>query len=64
MKVKNRYVIRCRITENKFRAILRLFCLDIEACKVAQITGISGPASSQLYIQIRQHIAGQCEYMC
>ncbi|WP_424946243.1 hypothetical protein [Candidatus Spongiihabitans sp.] len=59
--MKNKYVIRCRISENKFRAIPRLFCLDIEACKVAQITGISGPAISRLYTQIRQHIAGQCE---
>ncbi|WP_424945660.1 hypothetical protein [Candidatus Spongiihabitans sp.] len=51
-------------SDNKFRAIPRLFCLDIEACEVAQITGISGPGTSRLYIQIRQHIAGQCEHMC
>ncbi|WP_424946826.1 hypothetical protein [Candidatus Spongiihabitans sp.] len=57
--MKNKHVIRCRISENKFRAIPRLFCLDIEACKVAQITGVSGPATSRLYTQIRQHIAGQ-----
>ncbi|WP_424947624.1 hypothetical protein [Candidatus Spongiihabitans sp.] len=55
---------RCRISENKFRAIPRLFCLDIEACKVARITGVSGPATSRLYTQIRQRIAGQCERMC
>ncbi|WP_424946101.1 hypothetical protein [Candidatus Spongiihabitans sp.] len=61
---ENKHVIRCRISGNKFRAIPRLFCLDIEACKVAQITGISGPATSRLYIQIRQRIAGQCEHMC
>ncbi|WP_424948173.1 hypothetical protein [Candidatus Spongiihabitans sp.] len=62
--MKNKHVIRCRMSENKFRAIPRLFCLDIEACEVAQITGISGPATSRLYTQIRQHIAGQCERMC
>ncbi len=59
--MKNKYVIRCRISEKKFREILRLFCLDIEACKVAQITGISRPATNRLYTQIRQHIAEQCE---
>ncbi|WP_424948275.1 hypothetical protein [Candidatus Spongiihabitans sp.] len=59
--MKNKYVIRCRISEKKFRAILRLFCLDIKACKVAQITGISRPATNRLYTQIRHHIAEQCE---
>ena len=38
--MKNKYIIRSRISERKFREILRLFCLDIEACKVAQITAI------------------------
>ncbi|WP_424948136.1 hypothetical protein [Candidatus Spongiihabitans sp.] len=51
--MKNKHVIRCRISGNKFRAIPRLFCRDIEACEVAQITGISGPATSRLYAQIR-----------
>ncbi|WP_424946092.1 hypothetical protein [Candidatus Spongiihabitans sp.] len=27
--MKNKHVIRCRISENKFRVIPRLFCLDI-----------------------------------
>ncbi|WP_424946181.1 hypothetical protein [Candidatus Spongiihabitans sp.] len=62
--MKNRYIKHSRISEATFRAIPRLFCLDIEACKVAQITGISGPATSRLYTQIRQRIAGQCERMC
>ncbi len=29
--MKNRYIIRSRISEKKFKEILRLFCLDIEA---------------------------------
>ena len=59
--MKNKYVIRSRISEKKFREILRLFCLDIEACKVAQIAGISRPATNRLYAQIRQHIARECD---
>ncbi|WP_424946292.1 hypothetical protein [Candidatus Spongiihabitans sp.] len=46
-----------------FPPSLFYFFLDIP-CKVAQITGVSGPATSRLYTQIRQHMAGQCERMC
>ena len=42
---------------------MRLFCLDIEACKVAQLTGISRPAVNRLFAQLRQHIAAQCEHI-
>ncbi len=59
--MKNKYIIRSRISEAKFRQILRLFCLDIEACKVAQIAGISRPAVNRLFQHIRQHIAHECE---
>ena len=45
LSMKSKYIIRSRISERKFREILRLFCLDIEACKVAQITAISRPHS-------------------
>ncbi|WP_424947391.1 hypothetical protein [Candidatus Spongiihabitans sp.] len=51
--MKNRYIKHSRISEATFREILRLFCIDIEACKVARITGVSGPATSRLYTQIR-----------
>ena len=44
--MKNKYVIRSRISERQFREILRLFCPDIEACKVAQLTAISRPRTT------------------
>ena len=59
--MKNKYIIRSRISEGKFRQILRLFCLDIEAYKVAHIAGISRPAANRLFRHIRQHIAHECE---
>ncbi|WP_424947298.1 hypothetical protein [Candidatus Spongiihabitans sp.] len=38
--MKNKHVIRCRISENKFRAIPRLFCLDSMLAK-----SLKSPAS-------------------
>ena len=37
--MKNKYIIRSRISEAKFRQILKLFCYDIEAKKVSELTG-------------------------
>ena len=59
--MKNRYIIRSRISEKKFREILRLFCLDIEAIKVSKITLISRPTINKLFDGIRQRISEQCE---
>ncbi len=59
--MKNKYILRSRISAAKFRQTLRLFCLDIEACKVAQIAGINHPEANRLFHHIRQHIAHECE---
>ena len=59
--MKNKYILRSRISEAKFRHILRLFCLDIEACKVAQIVGLSGQSMNKIFNKIRQHIACECK---
>ncbi len=41
MKTKNRYIIRSRISEAKFREIVKLFLLDLQANQISQISGIS-----------------------
>ena len=40
-RVENKYVIRSKISEKKFREILRLFCEDLEASKISSLTGVS-----------------------
>ena len=37
--MKNKYCIRSRISEVKFREIIRLFSADIEAKKISELTG-------------------------
>jgi transposase-like protein len=59
--MKNKYVIRSRITEAKFRQIIKLFSLDIEASKVAKLVGVSRQSINKLFLAIRIRIAEYCE---
>ena len=57
--MKNKYIIRSRISEAKF--FVRLFCIDIEASKVACITKVSRPTINTLFTAIRKRISEDCE---
>ena len=37
----NEYIVRFRISEKKFREIIRLFALDNEGIKIVFLTGVS-----------------------
>jgi len=41
MKVKNKYVIRSRISEAKFRQIILLFSEDLSATQISHLTKLS-----------------------
>ena len=41
MKVKNKYVIRSRISEAKFRQIILLFSEDFSATQISHLTSLS-----------------------
>lgn len=58
--MKNKYCIGSHITERKFQQILKLFCLDIEAKKVAEITGVSRQSINKIYMAIRLRIFDLC----
>ncbi|MDR0303879.1 MAG: IS1595 family transposase, partial [Chitinispirillales bacterium] len=47
--MENKYIIRSRISEHKFREILKIFCLDIEAKKCSQLCGINRNTASNIY---------------
>lgn len=59
--LKNKYVIRSKISEQKFREILRYFALDIEASKIAKLTGISRLTVNKYLHAIRERLAEHCE---
>ena len=61
MKLKNRYIIRARITEAKFREFLKLFSLDLEATKISKITGLNRNTVNRYARLIRERIAEDSE---
>ncbi|MES9992281.1 MAG: transposase [Candidatus Thiodiazotropha sp.] len=58
---KNRYYKRSRITEKKFRLIIRYFALDISASDTARLTGISVRSINPIYIKLRTRLSEECE---
>lgn len=61
MTRKNRFAKRAHVSEGQFREIVRLFALDLEATKVAGITGLNRNTINRYFMAIRRRIAEQCE---
>ncbi|TVM17195.1 IS1595 family transposase [Oceanidesulfovibrio indonesiensis] len=59
--MKNKYVLRSRISEAKFRQLARCFALDLDARQAAAITGLNRNTTNRYYRLIRQRIAEFCE---
>lgn len=57
----NKYIFHSKISEKKFREIIRYFSLDIEASKIAHLVGLSRPTINRILKGIRQRIAEFCE---
>ena len=61
MTRKNRYFIRSRSSEAKFRRIIRLFALDLEATRIAELSGIGRNSINKMLKTVRRIIAQECE---
>ncbi len=61
MPLKNRYQKCSKISERKFRQILRYFAQDFTASDTAQLTGISIRSINSLFLKLRKRIAQECE---
>lgn len=59
--MKNKYIIRSRISEAKFRSILLYFCFDIEAVKIAKLSEISCQSINKIIKSIRILITKECD---
>ena len=60
-EVKNKYIIRSRISEAKFREILKYFTEDIEASKISNLTKISKVSLCRIFREIRILMSKECE---
>ena len=56
MTMKNKYVIRSRISEAKFRQIILLFSEDLSATQISHLTGLSRQTINKYLTAIRLRI--------
>ena len=61
MVVKNKYVKRSHISEQKFRQIVKLFAEDLNATQISNLTGLSRPTINKYLQAIRRRIVEFCE---
>ena len=59
--MKNKYQKSSHILEAKFRGIIRLFTVDLEATQIAEITGVSRQSINAVLRRVRERIAGLAE---
>jgi hypothetical protein len=56
----NQYFRFSKISEAKFRSLLRCFALDRTATQTARMTGISLRNVNQIYLRLRKKLAQEC----
>lgn len=61
LSMKNKYIVRSRISEKKFREILKYFTEDIETTKIANLTRIFRISINKILKNIRILMASECK---
>ncbi|HEX3034883.1 MAG TPA: transposase, partial [Thermodesulfobacteriota bacterium] len=61
MTQKNRYEKFAKISGAKFRVLLKLFCVDLDASQIFKITGLNRNTVNRYIRAIRVEIAKICE---
>jgi hypothetical protein len=61
MSTTNRYVKRSKISEAKFRELVRYFALDLDAHKIAALTRLNRNTVNRYLLRIRERIAEHCD---
>src|SRR5215213_10280319 len=59
-KGANKYYRRSRISEWKFRLLVRYFTLDLSATEVARLTGLTRKTVTVIFLKIRRRISQEC----
>lgn len=60
MQQVNRYYKSAKISEVKFRYLLRLFALDLTASDTARLTGLSVRSINTIYLRLRRRMQAEC----
>ena len=59
--MKNRYIKRSRISEKKFRQIIKFFVLDLNAKQIAEICDLNLNSINRILTLLRMKIVKFCE---
>jgi transposase len=57
---KNRYFNRSKLSEAKFRQIVKHFALDLTATECAALSGVSVRSINTIYLRMRERMAAWC----
>ena len=61
MTIKNKHSKRAKISEKKFREILRYFSLDLNASQIAKLTGLNRNTVNRYLKETRTKVAKHCQ---
>lgn len=61
MPINNRYIYRSKISEAKFRELVRYFSADMDATQITSLTGLNRNTVNRYLKAIRERIAEHCE---
>ena len=61
MTMKNKYIKRSKISEAKFREIIKYYSLDLEGLQIAELAGLNRNTVNRYLKLIREKIAAYCE---
>ena len=61
MTTTNRYIKSLRLSEAKFRQVLKLFCREIDAQSIAEITALNRNTVNRYFRLFRERITEICE---
>jgi len=61
MQQCNKYYRRSKLSEHKFRQLVRCFALDLTASDTATLTGLSRRSVNDIFARIRERLAEGCE---
>ncbi|MBW1789731.1 MAG: hypothetical protein JRK53_24470 [Deltaproteobacteria bacterium] len=59
--MRNKYIRRSKLSEGKFRELLRCFCLDLDAVQIAALVRLNRNTVNRYLRLIRQRISDLCE---
>jgi transposase-like protein len=61
VQYKNKYVFHGRISEDKFRELVRLFAIDIDAERVSILANLNRNTVNRYFMKFRERIAEICD---